>query len=285
MTIDDAAGLGETELSLSRSPAVVVITASVGRASLSRCADSVQQQEFAHVRHLVVVDGPEYSSDAASALENVNRNKELEVVVLPWNTGHSSHFGYRIYGAMPLLVDDEIVCFLDEDNWFDPDHVSSAIDAIYSTGAHWAYSLRRICTEHGVPICDDDSDSLGYWPKFASMLPDGLLDRAEMARHMSYPNLVDSSCYVLPRQLACAVAPLWQELHADSVVPSFLVERHTGVCSGRSTVNYALGGDSGTPADWFTDGNRGIRELYGPTPLPWRRAPQRLGPGSFQHPV
>jgi glycosyltransferase involved in cell wall biosynthesis len=247
--------------------------------------ESVQQQEFSSVRHLVVVDGPRYASAAAQVLESVGRNNQLEVVVLSRNTGHSSHFGYRIYGAMPLLVDDDIVCYLDEDNWFDPDHISTAVDSLRSTGADWAYSLRRICTKNGGQICDDDSDSLGYWPKVATRLPAGWLEHTEMSMHRDYPNLVDSSCYVLPRQLACTLAPLWQTEHADSVVPSSLVQRHTGVCSGRSTVNYALGGGSGTPADWFTDGNRLVRDLYGSAPLPWRQPPQKLGPGSLQHPT
>lgn len=282
MTINGGA---EMALSLSRSPTVAVVTASLGKTVLRRCAESVQLQDFANVRHLVVVDGPAYWSRVTKALENVSPSKQLDIVVLPWNTGHSIHYGYRIYGAMSLLVDDDIVCFLDEDNWLDSDHVSSAIEALQNTGANWAYSLRKIWTEDGVAICDDDSDSLGYWPKFASMLSVWEIERAQKARHTKYPNLVDTSCYVLPRQVACAVASLLQELEADSVVSSFLVQEYTGVCSGKSTVNYALGGGSGTPADWFTDGNRRIHELYGSAPLPWRQAPRKLGPGSLQHPA
>jgi glycosyl transferase family 2 len=272
-------------LSLNRSPSVVVVTASVGRAALRRCAESVQEQEYSKVRHLVAVDSPEHLSDVAQALQSVSRTKELNILVLPKKTGHSNHFGYRIYGAIPLLSDEDIVCYLDEDNWFEPDHVPSAIDALTTTGASWAYALRKICSDHGVPLCDDDCDSLGYWPKFATMLPDGELERGEMARHTSHPNLVDSSCYVLPRQLACALAPLWQALHADSVVSSFLVQRYAGACSGTSTVNYALGGGSGTPVEWFTDGNRRIRELYNSAELPWRQGPQKIGPVTIKHPA
>jgi glycosyltransferase involved in cell wall biosynthesis len=265
---------------------VVIITASVGRAALRRCAESIQAQDFPAVRHLVVVDGPTFALGAARALANVTGEKPLDVLVLPQNTGHSSHFGYRIYGAMPLLVDDDVICYLDEDNWFDQNHVSAVVDALRSTDASWAYSLRKICKDDGELICDDDSDSLGYWPKVATRLPDGWLeDEAEVRMHASYPNLVDSSCYALPRELACTVAPLWQQLHADSVVPSFLVPRYTGVCTGKSTVNYVLGGDSGTPSEWFTDGNRLIRELYASTPLPWRQPPQRIGPGALAHPA
>jgi hypothetical protein len=270
-------------LSLSEVPSVVVITASVGRPALRRCAKSVQMQHYANVRHLVVVDGPDHSAGATRALADVSGVKQLDLLVLPQNTGHSHHFGYRIYGALPLLADDDVVCYLDEDNWFEPEHVTSGIGAMVTTGASWAYALRNICSDDGEQICADDCDSLGYWPKFATMLPDGELETDEAARHRRYPNLVDSSCYFLPRRIACMMAPLWQALHADSVVPSFLVKRYAGVCSGNSTVNYALGGGSGTTAEWFTEGNERLRALYGPAQLPWRRKPQRLAPGIIEH--
>lgn len=263
---------------------VVVVTASTGRAALRRCVESVREQDFHGVRHLVVVDGPQFAAGVDEALDGVARDERLEVLVLPRNTGHSQHFGYRIYGAMPLLVDEDVICFLDEDNWFDADHVSSALDSLRATGAAWAYSLRRIYTEHGEFLCEDDSDSLGHWPKVATLLSQEELSRPEMDFHASYPNLVDSSCYVLPRSVACTVAPLWQEPHADSVVPSLLVREHVGVCTGRSTVNYVLGGDSGTPGDWFTNGNHSIRRIYGHGLLPWRQPQQTLGPGSLRHP-
>jgi glycosyltransferase involved in cell wall biosynthesis len=272
-------------LSLSRSPSVVVITASVGRADLRRCVDSVRNQDFADVRHLVVVDGPEFEADAVRALAGTDLGDRLEVLVLPRNAGRPDNYGYRIYGAMSLLVNDDIVCFLDEDNWFDPDHVSSTVDALHRTGASWAYSLRGVCTEQGDRICEDDCDSLGYWPKFASMLSVWEIARDEKARHVTYPNLVDTSCYVLPRPVARSVAAGLYGPDADSMVASFLVEHHSGVCSGRSTVNYALGGTSGAPAEWFTDGNSRLRELYGPAPLPWRQAPHKVGPGSLSHPA
>jgi Glycosyl transferase family 2 len=270
---------------LPETPSVVVITASVGRSVLHRCAESVQIQDYPKVRHLVVVDGPDYSAGATRALADVSRGKQLDVLVLPQNTGHSEHFGYRIYGALPLLVDDDVVCYLDEDNWFEPGHVTVSIGAMAATKASWAYALRRICSEDGEQICADDCDSLGYWPKFATMLPDDELETDEAARHRQYPNLVDSSCYFLPRGIACLVAPLWQELHADSVVPSFLVRQYAGACTGNSTVNYALGGSSGTPAEWFTEGNSRLHALYGHGQFPWRRGPRRLPPGIIEHPV
>lgn len=270
-------------LALPGVPSVVVITASIGHATLRRCAESVQRQDYPTLRHLVVVDGAGHAAGATHALADVGRDKPLDVLVLPHNTGHSQHFGYRIYGALPLLVDEDVVCFLDEDNWIEQAHVSSGIAALSTTGAAWAYSLRTICSDDGNRICADDCDSLGYWPKFATMLPTGELEPVEAARHRRSPNLVDSSCYFLPRPIACRAAPLWQALHADSVVASFLVQRYSGTCSGVSTVNYALGGGSGTPADWFLDGNARLSALYRATRLPWRHAPQRFEPGCARH--
>jgi hypothetical protein len=271
-------------LSLSQSPSVVIITASTGRPDLRRCAQSVQQQDFDRVRHLVVVDGPEYAAAAAQALDGVGAGKQRDVMVLPWNAGHKIHYGYRVYGAMSCVVDEDIVCFLDEDNWLDSGHVSAAAAALLATGADWAYTLRRIWTHDGEPVADDDCDSLGYWPRFASMLSVRETEPRRKAWPARNPHLVDTNCYALPRPLALAVAPLMQEAGADSVVASLLVQQHAGACTGTSTVNYALGGGSGLRAGWFTDGNDRIRQLYGSAALPWRQAPRRLGPGPLGHP-
>ena len=263
---------------LNGSPSVLVVTASIGSPALRRCVESVQGQTFSQIRHLIVIDGAEYAAATDDSLDGIARTSQLSVMVLPRSTGHSGHFGYRIYGAIPLLSDEDVVCYLDEDNWFDAGHVETCVDTLLRTGASWAYALRRICSEDAVPLCDDDCDSLGYWPKYATMLPPGWITSDESVRHAAYPNLVDSSCYALTRKLACALAPLWQARHADSVVASYLVNSSTGACTGRSTVSYALGGGSGTPVEWFTDGNRQIRDLYCSTQFPWRRVSQSIGP-------
>ena len=96
---------------------VVVITASTGRSVLQRCVESVQRQDFPDVRHLIVVDGPDFAARAEEVLRDVMRNDHLDVMVLPNNTGYGNHYGYRIYGALPLLVDEDLICLLDEDNW------------------------------------------------------------------------------------------------------------------------------------------------------------------------
>lgn len=265
-----------------REPSVVVVTATVGGEALRRCVNSVRSQRYPAVRQLVVVDGAQHATGVETALADADG---VDVLVLPRNTGHSGHFGYRIYGAVPLLVDDDVVMYLDEDNWIDPDHVASVVATLTSTGAAWAYALRRIRAGDGSVICEDDCDSLGHWPKFAARLEADEVAPDERAMHRAYPHLVDANCYALPRPLACEVAPLWQNRHADSVVGTFLVRSRTGACTGRSTVNYVLGGDSGTPPEWFTDGNHQTSRIYRDMDrLPWRAAPAALGPGGADHP-
>ena len=138
-----------SQLEVGQDACGVVITATLGRDSLRRCAESIQRQDHARVRHLVVVDRAERAADVYGLLDGVGGAKELNILVLPKQTGHSEHFGYRIYGAMSLLMDEDVIFFLDDDNWFEPRHVASMIGTLSSTGASWAYSLRRIGSEDG----------------------------------------------------------------------------------------------------------------------------------------
>lgn len=266
------------------SRSVTVVTASIGHHALGRCVASIQSQTYSDIRHLVVVDGQRHAAAVEDLLAGLDTVKPIDVLVFPHQTGHSGFFGYRLYGALSMLLDEDVVAYLDEDNWFEPEHVESCVKALSITRASWVYAMRVIWSEQGEPLCEDDCDSLGFWPKFATLLDDSDLTLEETLRHRAHPNLVDMSCLAIDRNLATKVAPLWVNTHADSVVTSYLVENHAGACTGRSTVNYALGGGSGTPADWFLKGNRQIREMYRGTPLPWRMGLRRLEPGKRVHP-
>ena len=72
----------------------------------------------------------------------------------------------------------DFFCFLDEDNWFDTNHVASLLDVIRS-GFTWTFSFRKIVDREGNFICNDDCESLGKWPSF--------LD--------PFDYLIDNNCY------------------------------------------------------------------------------------------
>jgi glycosyltransferase involved in cell wall biosynthesis len=121
---------------------ITVITATIGDKRLSRCVQSVQQQTFERIQHLVVVDGPEHRQKAMEIMQSVGQMpKKVFLIPLPFPTGRSGWCGHRIYGAYSFLCNTEFVCYLDEDNWFEPDHVESLVAEIRRTSASWGFSL------------------------------------------------------------------------------------------------------------------------------------------------
>jgi hypothetical protein len=63
-----------------------------------------------------------------------------KIILLPENTGKPSNhwskkegvkfFGNRVYAGISNLVNADHVLFLDEDNWFDPDHVETMVNMV-----------------------------------------------------------------------------------------------------------------------------------------------------------
>lgn len=239
--------------------AVTVVTPSVGTRHVGRAIESVQAQTYPLIRHLVVVDGAEHRARVAEALPRSPQHP-LDVVVLPATVGSRGFNGHRVYGAAPYLVDGRFVAFLDEDNWFDPDHLETVMARITGTGAAWGFSLRRIVDEEGRFLMDDDCESLGPVPSW--------LDASV--------HLVDANCYVLRRDLALATAGLWYRRCPDEPSPDIelcrwlLDERSRFAATGRPTVNYRLHGPrAGVRADFFRRGNADMLRRHGGR-LPWR---------------
>lgn len=120
----------------------------------------------------------------------------LFVSLVPFNTcngiaGYKFN-GHRIYAACSYLINARYVFFLDEDNWYDPNHVSSLVELIEGDNLDWAYSLRKIHDHNGVFIVNDDCENLGPWLPFSG-----------------YHNLVDTNCYAVKREVLAKVAHAW----------------------------------------------------------------------------
>jgi glycosyltransferase involved in cell wall biosynthesis len=239
----------------------VVITPTTGAPQLLECARSVQAQTYRRLRHLVVVDGPAFAASARRVLRAVRgRRVPVDVLQLPRNTGGRTWMGHRIYASVPHLVDEDLVLFLDEDNWYDPDHVAALASAVRRGGLDWAYSLRKITDRDGNLIAPDDCESLGRWPiwRVAGKAP----------RY-----LVDTSCCAVRREVLIRVCWAWhQPRGADRVVTQLLRDhfRRHG-CSGRYSLNYRLGSGPASPvAGFFIAGNAAMARRY-PRGFPWAR--------------
>lgn len=243
----------------------VVIIATIGNETLSRSIMSVVRQTFKNTHCIVVVDGPKFADRAAHFLEAFADHPRVQRVLLPQNTGSNGYVCHRIYAAMPLLVNEDYVFFLDDDNWFDEDHVESLVTLCERESLDWAYGLRRIIGADGQAICDDECESLGRWPVWYN---DGV-------------HHVDTNCYCLRRQVAVDSSRVWHCSRLDAngkVLPSadtllcgwLLQHRPNVATNGRCTVNYALGSWALSPKpEFFLTGNARYRQRY-PDGLPWR---------------
>jgi len=144
---------------MSTQPLVTVVTPTTCDPSVLRAIQSVADQTYGAIQHLIVIDNP----NAPVKIKDAIRQCNVDVIELPYATGKDRFIGHRIIGASTFLGKGDYFCFLDEDNWFDTNHVASLFDVIRS-GFSWAFSFRKIVDREGNFICNDECESLGKWP-------------------------------------------------------------------------------------------------------------------------
>lgn len=229
---------------------IMVITPTTGKDTVLKAIESVQKQTV-DTEHLIVADGKEAAKETEKLNYDINWSG-VSTMKLPENVGGDGWYGHRVYAAMPLLVNADYILFLDEDNWFEPNHVETMINKIKSKDLMWSYSLRRICDERGQYVCDDDCESLGRYPTFY----DHLL------------NFVDTNCYCFKRDYLVSVAhTFYGKWGADR--PFYkAVSKHLPAfgCTGEATVNYRA---PDRLMDMFKEGNAAMKKAY--ETLPWRK--------------
>jgi glycosyltransferase involved in cell wall biosynthesis len=248
-------------------PSVTVITGTTGSRHLHDCLKSVQDQSYPHVEHMVVIDGPKFSAAATTIIESAGNSRPIRTVQLPYNTGRDRFNGHRIYGAMPFLCNSNFVAYLDEDNWFNPNHIESLISLIVDHELLWAYALRNVVDQSGSIITTGDCESLGRWAAWDAANPD-------------HPgaHLIDVSCYMISRHLATRFSWVWNRRTRQPGVNE--VDRE--LCrrlmkfaarfetTGQHTVNYRVGStELSVNENYFLRGNRIMANRY-PDGLPWQ---------------
>jgi len=259
----------------------VIITPTIGRASLARCMASVSQQTYKHITHLIIIDGADREAavrDCISSMPHMQRN--IKLVTLPDETGCGMYNGYRICAGFSYLVNEDIVFFLDDDNWFDPQHVDRCLSALDRHETEWAYSLRRICYNDGTFMIDDDSDSLGFWRRDAAYQGPSNKLRHDFALFYSiYPFLIDTNCFAFRRELL--VRTSFHLLDGDCAFTSHLVKSAAGACTGSRTVNYRVRKQLERQLfTYFRRGRVSMMKRYNGA-LPWTHS-QRLEPIALQ---
>ena len=255
---------------------VAVVTATLGESTLTRTATSVQEQTWSQLTHLVIVDGPAAEDGARRALDQLAADAVPRYVIcLPYRIGGPDTFGHKAYLAAPYLAPPgtDVICMLDADNWYEPEHVADVVAALSEPGVAWAYSLRKIVDPEGRFICRDDCDSIGEWQRgIVAYVGSGLLSEEEDDFYREHAYHVDINCCALPIGLLRQVGDeLLTGRRADSALACRLIAEYPGRGTGRYTVNYRLGSAVAGTERYFRNGNEGMLSRY-PEGFPWARS-------------
>jgi glycosyltransferase involved in cell wall biosynthesis len=229
---------------------VTVITPTTGSVKLEDAVESVKNQTYEHVQHLIIVDGPKAADNLA---ENIpmrpSANLNLSSYVLHENTGANGFYGHRIYAAFPHLINSDYIFFLDEDNWYEPNHVETLVKTL-EEGNDFAYSLRKIYDPEKNYLCEDNCESLGKWPIYFT--------------HEKPEYLIDTSSFAFRREFLIRVCQFWHhgwggDRHFFYNVKDF-AKYDT---SGKHTLCYRLDGNpKSVNEEFFIRGNESQRIHY-----------------------
>lgn len=240
---------------------VSIITATTGNPILKKNIESIRNQTYSDIQHVVIIDGYDRKKATYDALEGLELPANVDFIELPYSVGKDRWNGHRMYAAGTYLCEGEYVMYLDEDNFLEPNHVEECIKTIQS-GKDWTFSFRKIVDKEGSYICNDDCESLGSWPS--------VLDQRDY--------FIDVNCYFLPKLLAVHVSPIWYRKAREPGVPEVdrvlcptlrqIAPNNKG--THKYTVNYTVGNTQLSVQDnFFLQGNRVMLDRYNGN-LPWR---------------
>lgn len=243
---------------------VAVVTPTIGNEHFSKCLESVDNQTYHNLTHYIFLDGKEYEKNIWYQLEGASK---VRTIRLEENVG-KGWYGHRVYAACSFLVNADIICYLDEDNWIEPDHVEKLVNKITRKNLDWAYSLRKIYDKDGNYLCDDNCESLGKWPVYFN----------DQVHH------IDTSSFAVKRDVAVRIGHAWYgQWGADRQFFHNLARLFPNFdCSNSHTLCYRLDGNpNSVKPEFFEEGNLKNSQKYNGG-FPWKneeRHSSPVGPG------
>jgi glycosyltransferase involved in cell wall biosynthesis len=240
---------------------VAVVTPTIGGEHLSDCLASVDKQTYQNLTHYIFIDGKEHRERVNRQLEGSTKTK---IVDLEENVGRG-WYGHRVYAACSFLVNADVICYLDEDNFIDPCHVEKLVKKIQE-GNQWAYSLRKIYDKTGQYLCDDNCESLGKWPVYFN----------DEVFH------IDTSSFAIHRDIAVTIGHSWYgQWGADRQFFGALKRYYPNYgCTNAHTLCYRLDGNPNSVTQaFFDEGNMVNNKKYNGN-FPWKKQSLlQAGPG------
>ena len=239
---------------------VAVVTPTIGSEHLEQCVESVRKQTYENHIHYVVKDGM-----SVKVPSYMNLLPDVKFITLDENVG-KGWYGHRVYAACSFLVNADVICYLDEDNWIEPNHIEEVVKTL-ERGNDWCYSLRNIVDKNGEFICEDNCESLGRWPVYFN----------PQVHH------IDTSCFAVRRDIAVRIGHAWYGQWGADRQFFTNIKNHFSKweCTTKYTTNYRLDGNEGSVTkEFFDKGNQTSKEKYGET-YPWTEMQRQteIGPG------
>jgi glycosyltransferase involved in cell wall biosynthesis len=230
---------------------VTIITPTIGSEKLMDAVSSVENQTYSNIKHLIVVDGPQYEGRTSE----VTSNSKRQIIVTPENTGANGFYGHRIYAAYPHLINSDYIFFLDEDNWYAPNHIETLVETL-EQGNNFAYSLRKIYTPQKQFLCYDNCESLGKWPIYFT--------------HNDPQYLIDTSSFAFRTDFLVQTSHLWHSGWGGDRRYFYSVKDNAKYdTNGKHTLCYRLeGNNNSVTEEFFIQGNELQKKHYN-NQFPW----------------
>jgi hypothetical protein len=207
------------------------------RPKIADAIHSVFNQGFAGSVQLLI--GIDVAQDGWLDVEEICRSVPDRHSVLLFYPGYStsrrhggidpSWCGGSLRTILSYLANSRYVAYLDDDNWWSNDHIST-MHAALSDGADWAWALRWfVHPASRQPICPDEWESVGPGKGFFDFLG----------------GWVDPNCLAIDKT-ACEAALRWwsiphkTKMDSDRNVFHVLRTQFRGAPTGKNTVFYEL---------------------------------------------
>lgn len=149
---------------------VSVVMTTVCRESVYRAARSVFQQDFEGTIQLILGVDVEKFGDFSDIVRTLAAECPPRRVLTPINLGystsarhggvHSCWYGGSLRTALSFLASSELIAYLDDDDWYEPQHVRALHAAIQ--GNCWAFTLSNYADSNESRILGVDTiESVG----------------------------------------------------------------------------------------------------------------------------
>jgi len=187
-----------------------------------------------------IMIGIDFAAGTRDGIEAVRRecpsNMEIQIVEPGYSTSRKRGGFYNVWsgGAIRTILsyaaNSRYLAYLDDDNWWDPSHLSDLLNAV--DGVDWAYTYRWYVEPGSMEVmCVDDWESVGP-------------DRGMYAK--KFGGFVDTNCLLIDKQKCHWVLPGWclpkdrKGSAPERIVFDHLHPKHPSRCTERATAYYVV---------------------------------------------